>query len=75
MSGAQTTNAPPVAEETTAPVTVLPDYFPTFVDQCQAQAQEFFICFENEARMKDENDTTRTKKATELCQVTGLHDF
>jgi hypothetical protein len=49
-------------------VTRLPDYFPTYVPQCEAPAKEFFACFEKEAEMKHPKDVVSAPNSLIVCQ-------
>lgn len=54
---------------TSAEVTVLPRYFPTYVKHCQAPAEAFFKCFETKAVMKHDKDTESPRTALRECQA------
>ena len=51
-----------------APITKLPDYFPTYHPACTDVAKTFFTCFETHARILVAEDVASGKKALETCQ-------
>lgn len=56
------------ADSGKAPITRLPDFFPTFPPLCKAVAEKFFACFEEHAVMKNETDAETPKQAIPMCQ-------
>ena len=45
----------------------LPQFFPTFHDECKKEAETFFQCFEASARMKTPKDTESCKLGVNNC--------
>jgi len=51
-----------------AVITRLPDYFPTYPQQCTVPAQEFFGCFDRNSKMTHPGDRDTPKSALQFCQ-------